>query len=254
MSQARYAPGIHAALRILKTRPASIRRVLLDERSTNPRLAEVRDLVASNEVTLELVRRHRLDALTGGTRHQGVVVDLQAQGQYDEGWLRTLVERHLSEDVELTLLYLDQVQDPHNLGACLRSAEAAGVDAVIIPRDRSAGLSPTVRKIASGAAEVLPLVSVPNPAKVFDWLREYGVGLFATSDAAAQSLYEADFSGPCMLIMGGEERGLQPALMRRCDQSLSIPMLGQVESLNVSVATGVCLYEIRRQRLLRKSA
>ncbi len=249
MSASRYAPGIHAALRILKSQAGDVRRVLIDERSTNPRLNEVRELATAAAAPVELVRSHRLDALSGGTRHQGVVVDIQVRTNFDEAALRTLVETRLAEEQDLLLLYLDQVQDPHNLGACLRSAEAAGVAAVIAPRDRSAGLTPVVRKIASGAAEILPLVQVGSPGKTFDWLKQYGVKLFATADQASGSLYEVDLSGPVMLVMGSEEQGVSRGLLARCDERISIPMLGQVESLNVSVATGVCLYEARRQRM-----
>ena len=146
------------------------------------------------------------------------------------------------------LLLLVGIQDPHNLGACLRTAEAAGVDAVIVPRHGAAGLGPTVSKVAAGAAETLPFAAVANIGRVLDWLADYGVTRVGTSDRAAKSLYDVALDGHVALVMGSEEKGLGKGVAARCDALVSLPMAGRVASLNVSVATGVCLYETLRQR------
>jgi 23S rRNA (guanosine2251-2'-O)-methyltransferase len=166
-----------------------------------------------------------------------------------------MVEEHLASDKvsPLLLLILDGIQDPHNLGACLRTADAAGVHAVIVPRHGAAGLGPTVSKVAAGAAESLAFASVPNIGRVLVWLSEYGVRSVGTSDAADKSLFACDLSGPLALVMGREESGIGKGIAARCDELAALPMQGAVSSLNVSVATGVCLYEILRQRTLVSS-
>ncbi|MCU7862207.1 MAG: 23S rRNA (guanosine(2251)-2'-O)-methyltransferase RlmB, partial [Candidatus Thiodiazotropha sp. (ex Lucinoma kastoroae)] len=143
---------------------------------------------------------------------------------------------------------LDGVQDPHNLGACLRTADAAGVNAIIAPRDRSVGLTPTVRKVASGAAETVPFIQVTNLARTLKWLKSEGIWLIGTAEEATQTLYEADLSGPLAIVMGGEGKGLRRLTGEQCDLLVKLPMAGSVESLNVSVAGGISLYEAVRQR------
>ncbi|MCH8099057.1 MAG: 23S rRNA (guanosine(2251)-2'-O)-methyltransferase RlmB, partial [Proteobacteria bacterium] len=149
------------------------------------------------------------------------------------------------------LLVLDGIQEPHNLGACMRTADAAGVDAVIVPRHGAAGLGPTVSKVAAGAAEQLLFAPVANIGRVLAWLTEYGIRVIGTSDKAESSLHEADLTGSVALVMGREHTGLSKRIASRCDTLVSLPMAGVVSSLNVSVATGICLYEIVRQRALR---
>lgn len=250
MSRSRYAPGIHAADRLLARSPERIRRLLVDERSENPRLQAAIKTAEDQAISVEKVRRYRLDALVDGARHQGIVVDLAGADVIDEAGLRTLVETRLAADQEVLLLYLDRIQDPHNLGACLRSADAAGVDAVIVPRRDAASLTPVTRKIASGAAESVPLVRVENAEKLLAWVAEYGIQIVSTSDQGATSLFEAKFPGSQLLLMGSEERGVHPRLLSLSDTVVAIPMAGEVESLNVSVATGVILFEMARQRSL----
>lgn len=165
--------------------------------------------------------------------------------ELDENELLGLVE---SLDHDPLLLVLDQVQDPQNLGACLRTADAAGVDAVVVPKDNSAPISPTVRSIASGAAETVPVARVTNLARTLRALKELGVWVFGTSDRADTSLYSADLRGPVALVMGAEGKGLRRLTLETCDLLVRIPMAGTVECLNVSVATGVCLFEVVRQR------
>ena len=147
------------------------------------------------------------------------------------------------------LLILDQVQDPHNFGACLRTADAAGVDAVIVPKDNAAPMSAVVQKVASGAADSMPIYRVTNLARTMEALKQSGVWMIGTSDKATQSLFEHDFTGPVGLVMGAEGKGIRKLTETKCDSLVSLPMAGDiVTSLNVSVATGVCLYEIVRQR------
>ena len=167
----------------------------------------------------------------------------------DEAALRTFVEERLTKGKsKLLLLLLDGIQDPHNLGACLRTADAAGVDAVVVPRHGAAGLGPTVSKVAAGAAETLRFASVANVGRVVGWLKEDGIHVIGTSDSAEHSLYDCNFKNHVALLMGREDAGLRPAMLERCDDVASLPVLGEVSSLNVSVATGVCLYEAVRQR------
>ena len=148
----------------------------------------------------------------------------------------------------LLLLLLDGLQDPHNLGACLRTADAAGVDAVVVPRHGAAGLGPTVSKVAAGGAEKLPFAPVASLSRVLGWLHDYGVRCIGTSDQSDQDLFDADLGGPVALVMGREQSGLSKAVAANCDALVRLPMRGVVTSLNVSVATGICLYEIVRQR------
>ena len=187
-----------------------------------------------------------LEQLAGGERHQGVAAELVPRAADPE----TLLEEALESVTGAAplLLVLDGVTDPHNLGACLRSADAAGVAAVIVPRDRAAGLTPVVRKVAAGAAETVPLVQVVNLARTLRDLRDRGVWLVGTADDAPRTLYDVDLRGPTTLVLGSEGEGMRRLTREACDELVSIPMAGAVESLNVSVATGVALYEAVRQR------
>ena len=175
-------------------------------------------------------------------RHTDYTVDPSVR---DEAFLFELLRGSRSPAF---LLILDNVQDPHNLGACLRTADGAGVQAVVIPKDRSVHLTPAVRTVACGAAEHVPLIEVTNLARLLDQLKEAGVWLVGTADKAPKSIYEIDLTGPLALVMGSEGKGLRRLTAEKCDFLASIPMQGSVSSLNVSVATGVCLYEAVRQR------
>ena len=186
-----------------------------------------------------------LDKLAEGGRHQGVVAQITPRAGDPETQLEEALESAVGPPL---LLVLDGVQDPHNLGACLRSADAAGACAVIVPRDRAAGLTPVVRKVAAGAAETVPLVSVVNLARTLRDLKDRGIWLVGTDDTASSALFEADLAGPLALVMGSEGEGMRRLTRECCDQLVSIPMAGAVESLNVSVAAGVALFEAVRQR------
>lgn len=248
MAASRYSAGIHAVQRLLRSMPERVRRVYIDERSSNPRLGELRALARDAGVGVQGARSHRLDDMSQGTAHQGVVAELYGEPELDEAGLRTRIEAALAAGRAPLLLLLEGVQDPHNLGACLRTAEAAGVDAVVVPRRDSAGITPAVRKVASGAAELLPLVRVTSLVRTAAWLADYGVRIVGTGDTAKTPLWDAPLGGPIALVMGAEGPGMTPELAARCDTMIAVPMAGAVESLNVSVATGVCLYEIRRRR------
>jgi len=239
------AYGIHSVRVMLTRTPQRVRRVLLASGRDASRLGEVRELAQRAGVQIEAANDALLDKLAEGGRHQGVVAELHAKAGDPETQLEEALEA--AEGAPL-LLVLDGVQDPHNLGACLRSADAAGVAAVIAPRDRAAGLTPVARKVAAGAAESIPFVSVVNLARTLRDLKERGIWLIGTADDADMTLFEADFTGPTALVMGSEGEGMRRLTRESCDQLVSIPMAGAVESLNVSVATGVALFEAVRQR------
>ena len=253
MSKSHYVTGLRAVEQVLATDPAEVRRIYAEYQTANPRVEAIIKAGQGHGIEIQPANRARLAQMSGEARHQGVIAEVQRSTALDEAGLRTMVEARLTADVvrPLLLLVLDGLQDPHNLGACLRTADAAGVDAVIVPRHAAAGLSPTVSKVAAGAAEQLPLATVGNLNRVLGWLADYGVRAIGTSDKANSSLYEADLSGSVALVMGREQSGLSQSIAAHCDTLVSLPMEGVVSSLNVSVATGVCLYEIVRQRALR---
>ncbi len=250
MSKSRYVAGLRAVEELLAGKKEDVRRIYAEYRTANPRVEEVIANARQLGVDVQAANRARLRQISGEARHQGIVAEIRRSTLLDEAGLRSLVEKHLgiAAETPLLLLVLDGVQDPHNLGACMRTANAAGVDAVVVPRHGAADLGPTVSKVAAGAAEQLPFARVANLGRVLDWLGDYGVTRIGTSDRADTSLYDVDFDGPTALIMGREERGVGKAITRRCDSLVGLPMHGSVTSLNVSVATGICLYEILRQR------
>ncbi|HQQ75688.1 MAG TPA: 23S rRNA (guanosine(2251)-2'-O)-methyltransferase RlmB, partial [Pseudomonadales bacterium] len=176
--------------------------------------------------------------------HQGMIAECRPGEQYDEGFLDTLAERHNNK---LFVLVLDGVTDPHNLGACMRTAEAAGVHAVVIPRDNSASMTSTARKVAAGAADLVPLVVVTNLSRAIKQLQQHGVWVIGTAGEATETLYQAKLKTPMALVMGAEGSGMRRLTKENCDELIAIPMLGETSSLNVSVATGVCLFEVVRQ-------
>jgi 23S rRNA (guanosine2251-2'-O)-methyltransferase len=248
MSKARYVTGLRAVEQLLTQRSAEILKIYAEYQTANPRLEAVIALANDRRIEIQSANRARLQQISGESRHQGVVAEIRRSQTMDEAALRDFVEEALTGDKTLLLLVLDGVQDPHNLGACLRTADAAGADAVIVPRHGAAGLGPTVSKVAAGAAESVPFAAVANIGRVLTWLQEYGVIVIGTSDAAGKSLYECDLTPSLAFLMGREETGLRKQIEERCDHLVSLPMQGSVSSLNVSVATGICLYEAVRQR------
>lgn len=250
MSKSKYIAGLRTVEQLIDSPRAEIRKIYTEYKTVNPRVEALKVKAGKMGIELQLANRARLTQISGEARHQGVVAEILRDTAMDEAGLRSFVEKRLIDDsaAPLLLLILDGIQDPRNLGACLRSADAAGVDAVVVPRHGAAGLGPTVSKVAAGAAESLPFVAVPVMSRVLGWLKDYQVRLVGTSDAATQRIFDVDLSGPVALLMGREETGLRPQVADRCDELASLPMLGTVSSLNVAVATGVCLYEALRQR------
>jgi 23S rRNA (guanosine2251-2'-O)-methyltransferase len=238
--------GFHAVIARIRQAPDSLKTVYYDVSRRDRRMKEF------IEITQQTIGRkvhqadsERLRQLAGHDRHQGVVAFAEPAS----------LARNVAElldslgDKKPLLLILDGVTDPHNLGACLRVADGAGADAIIVPKDRSAQLNTTVSKVASGAAETMPFVAVTNLARSMRELQEAGVWLIGTSDDAEKTLYEVDLTGPVAIVMGAEGEGMRRLTKETCDELVSIPMFGGVESLNVSVASGVCLYEAARQRI-----
>jgi len=236
--------GFHAVASRLRQKPDTVTEIYVDAERSDGRMKDLRALAKQHEVRVIPVDAKRLDGMSGGARHQGVVAQAQPidMPKFIEDVLEALEEPPL-------LLVLDGVQDPHNLGACLRVADGAGAHAVIAPKDRSVGLTTAAIKVASGAAETVPYIAVTNLARTMRDLKDRGIWLIGTDDAAPQSLYKAKLEGAVGMVLGAEGEGLRRLTRDSCDLLVSIPMLGSVESLNVSVASGVCLYEARRRRL-----
>jgi 23S rRNA (guanosine2251-2'-O)-methyltransferase len=245
MSEETFVFGMHAVRTLLQRRPERASLLVLLKGREDTRATELMRIAQAGGVRTEWKDAREIERLVGNEHHQGAVLQIRPQGALGEGALDDLLDRHEGPPL---LLVLDGVQDPHNLGACLRTADAAGVCAVIVPRDRAAGLSPTVRKVASGAAESVPLIQVTNLARTLRWLRERGIWAIATDDEATKSAYQVDLKGPLAIVLGAEGAGVRRLTRENCDDLVSLPMLGVVESLNVSVAAGVLLYEAVRQR------
>ncbi len=212
------------------------------------RIEKLHDIAQSRGVSIELCSRDALQHKSPDSRHRGLVAQVRVFGRAASG-LADLLGRE-----RLLLLVLDGVEDPHNLGACLRSADAAGVDAVMVSKNRSPGLTPVVRKVASGAAETTPLIQVSNLAQALQKLRDDGVWIIGAGGEADSSIYDCGASDPLAIVMGAEGEGMRRLTRELCDEVVSIPMRGQVESLNVSVATGIFLFEFRRKQLDRRQA
>jgi 23S rRNA (guanosine2251-2'-O)-methyltransferase len=234
--------GIHAVSRRLQQTPQScIELVCADQR--NPRLLQLIDQAHDAGIEVRVADRAQLTQLSGTTKHQGCLLQTRESAP-----LMDFKQCLQAIGPQSLLLVLDGIQDPHNLGACLRTADACGVDAVIIPRDRAVKVNATVRKVAAGGAESVPVIEVTNITRCLKDLQQAGVWVYGTSGSATDSLYDHDYNGPLALVMGAEGSGLRRLTSESCDHLLKLPMCGQVESLNVSVATGVCLYEILRSR------
>jgi 23S rRNA (guanosine2251-2'-O)-methyltransferase len=242
MSEA-YIYGFHAVAKRLQQAPGSCIELLCEDKR-NSRLQNIIEQAKKAGVVVRYEKRELLSRLGESDKHQGCVLKISETGDATMDFSQCLN----NIGPETLLLILDGVQDPHNLGACLRSADACAVDAVIIPRDRAVKMNATVRKVAAGGAESVPLIEVTNLARSLRDLQQAGVWIYGSSGEADRSLYEFDFSGPVALVMGAEGSGLRRLTMDVCDHLVKLPMRGKVESLNVSVASGVCLYEILRSR------
>lgn len=248
MSSTQLVFGIHAVSSLLDHHADAVQVLYTLAGRRDKRLQSLVDKAKHAGIPVEECSRADLDARCPQV-HQGIVALSEATNrEYHEQDLDALLD---GLDHPPLLLVLDGVTDPHNLGACLRSAEAAGADAVIVPKDKSVQLSPTVRKVACGAAEIVPFVSVTNLARTLQSLQQRGIWVFGAAGEAQQSLYDAELKGPIALVLGSEGKGLRRLTREHCDSLLAIPMAGEVSSLNVSVSTGVCLFEAVRQRTPR---
>lgn len=246
MAQQEWLYGIHALESVIQREPERLIELFVLKGRQDERLLNIINQARRFGIAVQFCQRKTLDDKVDGEQHQGVVAKAKPGKQYDEADLAQIVEQAKTP----FLLILDGVTDPHNLGACLRTAEAAGAQAVVVPKDKSAALTPTARKVASGAADVIPLVQVTNLARTLRDLQEAGVWIIGTAGEAQQSLYECKLNGPVALVMGAEGKGMRRLTREHCDELIKLPMAGTVTSLNVSVATGVCMFEIVRQRNL----
>jgi 23S rRNA (guanosine2251-2'-O)-methyltransferase len=243
MAETRLIHGFHAVISRIRQNADGVLELYVDMQRRDPRVRDLLKLAETHGVRVLPVDGKRLDGMAGASRHQGVVakVDAAQRIQHLDDVLDTLSEPAL-------LLVLDGVQDPHNLGACLRSADAFGVHAVIAPKDRAVGITATVEKIACGAAETVPYITVTNISRTLRELREREIWVVGADGAAETSLHQLKHPAALAWVLGAEGEGLRRLTKDNCDQLVSIPMLGSIESLNVSVSAGICLYEARRQR------
>ena len=236
--------GIHAISALLERQPERFLEAWVLKGREDERLLPLLNQLQRFGVSIQLVTRKTLDDKAEGAIHQGIIARIRESKKYDEQDLWSVID-----GVEQPLLLiLDGVTDPHNLGACLRNADAAGVHALIVPRDKSVTLNGTARKVACGAAETVPFIQVTNLARTIRELQERGIWVVGTAGEADHDLYQSKLTGPLALVMGAEGSGMRRLTREHCDELISIPMAGAVSSLNVSVATGVCLFEAVRQR------
>lgn len=246
--------GFHAVNALLKSHPERILQLFRQEGREDRRIQDIIQLVEYHHIPIQTVSKVKCDELSNDTAHQGVLAEIKVSTELSERDLFDLLNTPVTHSMSLEknrspfLLLLDEVQDPHNLGACLRSANAAGVDAVVITQDRSVGITPVVRKIAAGAAEITPLITVINLASTLRKLKKAGIWVYGLDQAATQLIYNTPLTGPLALVLGAEAKGLRRLTKELCDGLIAIPMAGSVSSLNVSVATGICLFEAVRQR------
>lgn len=239
--------GIHAVQAALDFSPQNIKTVWIDNQRQDARLKTLIDALLERGLSLEKVERKKLDKMADGKNHQGIIAAVELPAMRSEDQLKQAVEA-LAEPA--FYLILDQVQDPHNLGACLRTADAVGAHGIIVPKDNAASITPTVCKVASGAAETVPVYQVTNLARVMRWLKEQNIWIMGAAGEAEQSVFAMKLDMPLAIVMGAEGSGMRHLTRQHCDFLVNIPMAGQVESLNVSVAAGILLYETFRQKQL----
>jgi 23S rRNA (guanosine2251-2'-O)-methyltransferase len=237
--------GINSVGAAIANDAGNVREVLIEAGARNPRISEIEANARRYGIEVRRVTQQALEGIAGGLRHQGAVARYAAAKTWDENELPELVE---AAGGKALILVLDGVQDPHNLGACLRSAAAAGVTAVVIPKDKAVQINATVRKTSAGAADSIPVIRATNLARCMRDLQQMGVWLYGLAGDATASLYKIDLRGNVALVLGGEADGLRRLTREHCDELVKIPMPGTTESLNVSVATGVSLFEAVRQR------
>jgi len=251
MNTRHFIYGFHAVVGRLRQQADDVTELYVDRGRRDPRVRDLLQLAAPHTIRILWVPRERLDGMAGSRNHQGVVAAVASRAAAPA---RDLDEILASAGGNALLLVLDGVKDPHNLGACLRVADAFGAHAVVAPKDRAAPLTPAARKVASGAADTVPFVAVTNLARTLRELKAHGVWVAGAAGEAEHDLLTARLHGPIAWVMGAEGEGLRRLTRETCDQIVRIPMVGTVDSLNVSVAAGVCLFETHRQRAVSLSA
>lgn len=234
--------GIHAVEAALRNQPENVLQVFVQQGRNDNRIQKILDIAKNSGVSLQSISNEKLKEKCPKARHQGVVAEIRA------GMTATVTLDDVLKKESLLLLVLDEVQDPHNIGACLRTADAVGVDAVVVSKNRSPALTPVIRNVASGAAETVPYIMVSNLSRALEKIRDNDVWVIGTSGDAGHTIYDCDVNNRLALVMGSEGKGMRRLTREACDELVSIPMQGSVESLNISVATAVCLYEIRRRQ------
>lgn len=238
--------GIHAVQAAVDYSASKIHKLWVDSQRKDKRLVSLTHQLQKLDLVLEVTDRKRLDKMADGKNHQGIIAEVEMPSVHSENDLKHRVKT--LSDVPFFLV-LDQVQDPHNLGACLRTANAAGVHGIIITKDNSSGITPAVCKVACGAAEIVPVYQVTNLARTLRWLKEQNIWVMGATGETDQSIFSADLTIPLAIVMGAEGTGMRRLTGEQCDFLVKIPMVGQVESLNVSVAAGIMIYEVFKQRL-----
>ena len=237
--------GIHSVEAILRRHPERVTHLCVAKERRDKKLDALLHLAKKHDISVEETSRQALDRMTADANHQGVVAHCTKSEALSEHDLPELISNLSTPPF---LLILDGVQDPHNLGACFRTADAAGVHAIIAPKDKSVGITPVVSKVASGAAETIPFVQVTNLARALEQIKELGIWIYGAAGEAEKSVFQTDLKGAIAIAMGAEGEGLRRLTREHCDGLIRIPMSGSVSSLNVSVATGICLFEVVRQR------
>ncbi len=242
--------GIHAVNALINAAPERFIEIWLLKGREDDRIMPIINLSRKYGIGTQLASRKTLDEKSEGEQHQGVIARVRPGKSYTENDIDDIIIAAEKKDIPPFFLILDGVTDPHNLGACLRNADAAGVQAIIVPKDNAAQITPTVRKVAVGAVESVPLVQVTNLSRTMKQLQKLGVWNVGTAGETDTCLYDVKLSGPMALVMGAEGKGMRRLTRENCDQLVKLPMAGTVSSLNVSVATGICLFEMVRQRSL----
>jgi 23S rRNA (guanosine2251-2'-O)-methyltransferase len=238
--------GFHPVETLLKTKPHEIFAIFMQQDKNDQRTQTILNLAKINNIAIQHTSRPKLDEFVSNAHHQGIVAEVSIQNKYSEADLSHLIS-NLTEPA--FILILDGVLDPHNLGACLRSANAAGIHMVIAPKNNAVGITPVVSKVASGAAEITPFIQVTNLARTIKLLKEHNIWVYGAVVDTDKNFYSLDLKGPIALVIGAEEKGLRRLTRESCDVLAKIPMAGEIASLNVSVATGICLFEAVRQRI-----
>ena len=239
--------GFHSILSLIRVNPSKIVEIFLDDKRDDARMRDLKNLLDEKNIKYHLYSPERLDQLLPKEKHQGVIARVSVKGEKFYT-LEDIIER--DNDKDSLILILDGIEDPHNLGACFRVADAMGVSAIVTPKDNAVSINATVRNVACGATETVPFVTVTNLKRAIDYLKQNHFFIIGTEQKTTNFLYTTDLKGPLALVMGSEGRGMRRLTRESCDLLITIPMMGSVESLNVSVATGICLSEIQRQRQL----